>query len=33
LPTFFINGKLLKNTTGPDFQQMIDAELQKRKPR
>ena len=29
----FINGKLLKSTRGPGFQRMIDAELQKRKPR
>jgi protein-disulfide isomerase len=33
IPAVFINGKLLKNTSGPVFQRMIDAELQKRKPR
>lgn len=33
IPAVFINGKLLKNTKGPGFQRMIDAELQKRKPR
>jgi protein-disulfide isomerase len=33
IPAIFINGKLLKNTSGPGFQQMVDAELQKRKPR
>ena len=33
IPAIFINGKLLKNKSGPGFQQMIDAELQKRKPR
>jgi protein-disulfide isomerase len=33
IPAVFINGKLLKNTSGPVFQRMIDAELQKGKPR
>jgi protein-disulfide isomerase len=33
IPAVFINGKLLKSTSGPVFQQMIDAELKKRKPR
>ena len=33
IPAVFINGKLLKNTSGPGFQRMVDAELQKRKPR
>ena len=33
IPAVFINGKLLKNTSGPGFQQMVDAELKKRKPR
>jgi len=33
IPTIFINGRLLKNKSIPGFQQMIDAELQKRKPR
>ncbi|UCH06930.1 MAG: thioredoxin domain-containing protein [Deltaproteobacteria bacterium] len=33
IPAVFINGKLLKNTSGPVFQRMIDAELKKRKPR
>jgi len=33
IPAVFINGKLLKNTSLPGFQQMIDAELQKRKKR
>jgi len=33
IPAIFINGKLLKNTSGPVFQRMIDAELKKRKPR
>jgi protein-disulfide isomerase len=33
IPAVFINGKLLRNTSDPGFQQMIDAELQKRKPR
>jgi protein-disulfide isomerase len=33
IPAVFINGKLLKNTSGPVFQRMIDAELQKRKSR
>jgi protein-disulfide isomerase len=32
IPAIFINGKLLKNTSGPVFQRMIDAELKKRKP-
>jgi protein-disulfide isomerase len=32
IPAVFINGKLLKNTSPRFFQQMIDAELQKRKP-
>jgi len=33
IPAVFINGKLLKNTRGPDFQRMIAAELQRSKPR
>jgi protein-disulfide isomerase len=33
IPAVFINGKLLKNTSGPVFQRMIDTELKKRKPR
>ena len=33
IPAVFINGKLLKNTSGPGFQQMVDAELKKRKSR
>jgi protein-disulfide isomerase len=33
IPAVFINGKLLKSTSGPVLQRMIDAELQKRKPR
>jgi protein-disulfide isomerase len=33
IPAVFINGKLLKSTSGPGFQQMVDAELKKRKPR
>jgi len=33
IPAVFINGRLLKNTSGPGFQRMIDAEFKKRKPR
>ena len=33
IPAVFINGKVLKNTSLPGFQQMIEAELQKRKSR
>jgi protein-disulfide isomerase len=33
IPAVFINGKLLKNTSAPGFQRMIDAEFKKRKPR
>jgi hypothetical protein len=33
IPAVFINGRLLKNNSIPGFQQMIDAELQKRKSR
>ena len=33
IPAVFINGKVLKNISLPGFQQMIDAELQKRKKR
>ena len=33
IPAVFINGKLLKNTSGPVFQRMIDAELKKIKSR
>ena len=33
IPAVFINGKLLKNTSGPVFQRIIDAELKKIKSR
>jgi protein-disulfide isomerase len=33
IPAVFINGKFLKNTSGPGFQRMIEAEFKKRKPR
>lgn len=33
IPAIFMDGKLLKSTSGPAFQRMIDAELKKGKPR